>query len=269
MSDDFFSKRELEIINEFSSKGYITFPIKELKYLEKIRSEVCRLICEFTKTKKKNELSEIINYLHKDVEVKDLNDLRIYIMDNLNNQQWFKLAHFYVAKEYLEILIGNELAMQRRINISIQFPDDDSSLLPVHSDIWTGHSPFELVLWIPLVDAFKTKSLFILPEKHYSEFEEQYKTLGKKSSEQVYSVIEKKVEFLNVPYGNAAIFSQHLPHGNRINKENETRLSFNCRFKGIFTPYAEKKFGEFYEPITLRPTSELGLNYKLPTIDDD
>ena len=33
--------------------------------------------------------------------------------------------------------------------------------------------------------------------------------------------------------------------------------------------YAEKKFGEFYEPITLRPTSELGLNYKLPTIDDD
>ena len=34
--------------------------------------------------------------------------------------------------------------------------------------------------------------------------------------------------------------------GNIVNKENETRWSLNCRFKGIFTPYNDKKIGEFF-----------------------
>ena len=38
----------------------------------------------------------------------------------------------------------------------------------------------------------------------------------------------------------------------------------NCRFKGIFTPYKDKKLGEFYEPITLKSATKRGLNYKLP-----
>ena len=52
--------------------------------------------------------------------------------------------------------------MQRKINLSIQFPKDDSSLLPIHSDVWSGCSPYEIVLWIPLVSVSKTKSMFIL-----------------------------------------------------------------------------------------------------------
>ena len=40
----------------------------------------------------------------------------------------------------------------------------------------------------------------------------------------------------------------------------------NCRFKGVFTPYNDKKIGEFFEPITLRAMSKLGLDYKLPKI---
>ena len=40
-------------------------------------------------------------------------------------------------------MVGNELAMQNNINLSIQFPDDVSSLLPLHADTWSGDSPFE------------------------------------------------------------------------------------------------------------------------------
>ena len=54
--------------------------------------------------------------------------------------------------------------MQKRINLSIQLPNDSSSLLPLHSDIWSGDSPFEAVVWIPLVDCFKTKSMYILKQ---------------------------------------------------------------------------------------------------------
>jgi hypothetical protein len=57
-----------------------------------------------------------------------------------------------------------------------------------------------------------------------------------------------------------------LPHGNIVNKELETRWSMNCRFKSIFSPYGDKKIGEFFEPITLRVASEIGINYNLPKI---
>ena len=36
------------------------------------------------------------------------------------------------------------------------------------------------------------------------------------------------------------------------------RFSINCRFKGIFTPYGDKKIGEYFELITLKPMSRLG-----------
>ena len=53
-------------------------------------------------------------------------------------------------------------------------------------------------------------------------------------------------------------------HGNRINTESQTRWSFNCRFKSLFSPYAEKRLGDFFEPITIRPATRFGMNYRLP-----
>ena len=50
----------------------------------------------------------------------------------------------------------------KKINLSIQLPNDNSSLLPIHSDTWSGDSPFETVVWTPMVDCFKTKSMYIL-----------------------------------------------------------------------------------------------------------
>ena len=46
-----------------------------------------------------------------------------------------------------------------------------------------------------------------------------------------------------------------------INKESETRWSMNVRFKGIFTPYGDKKIGEFFEPINLKAASIIGMKY--------
>jgi hypothetical protein len=54
-------------------------------------------------------------------------------------------------------------------------------------------------------------------------------------------------------------------HGNRINTERNARWSINIRFKGLFTPYSDKKLGDFFDPITLRPASRIGIDYRLPT----
>ena len=88
-----------------------------------------------------------------------------------------------------------------------------------------------------------------------------------KKSEDVFEVIKKDLTWLEVKYGQIVIFDQSLPHGNRINKENESRWTMNCRFKSIFTPYADKKIGEFYQPVTLRAASKRGISYKLPKWD--
>ena len=55
---------------------------------------------------------------------------------------------------------------------------------------------------------------------------------------------------------------------NIVNKENETRWSMNCRFKSLYSPYGDKKIGEFFEPITLRVASKIGMQYHLPKIND-
>jgi hypothetical protein len=54
-------------------------------------------------------------------------------------------------------------------------------------------------------------------------------------------------------------------HGNRVNTESETRWTMNCRFKSVLSPYADKKLGEFFEPITLRAMTRIGMDHELPT----
>ena len=100
--------------------------------------------------------------------------------------------YYKISKPLLDIILGNELAMQLRVNLSIQLPDDDSSLLPIHSDVWSGDSPFESVVWLPLVDCYKTKSMFILPPSKYFKIK---KYLIKKTLPQVIKFIKKLKRF--------------------------------------------------------------------------
>ena len=145
-------------------------------------------------------------------------------------------------------------------------PNDSSSLLPLHADTWSGVSPYEIVVWFPLVDCYKTKTMYILPSNKLKKYEK--KLIGKKikSSGQIFNLIKKDLVWLKVNYGEILIFDQSLPHGNIVNIEKETRWSLNCRFKSLFSPYGDKKISEFFEPITLRKISEIGMNYKFPGI---
>ena len=79
----------------------------------------------------------------------------------------------------LDVIVGNELVMQKRINLSIQLPNDSNALLPLHSDIWSGTTKTSCSL-IPLVDCFKTKSMYILKANKYRKFEKKFKKFSKK-----------------------------------------------------------------------------------------
>jgi sporadic carbohydrate cluster 2OG-Fe(II) oxygenase len=161
-------------------------------------------------------------------------------------------------------LAGNELMMQKSINLSIQFPNDDSSLLPIHSDVWSGDSPYEINLWLPMVNCYKTKSMYIFRKEKKNTLNKKIYKMKNKSSFHIYKALEKDLTWLKVDYGKFLLFDQSLPHGNVVNKEDQTRVSMNCRFKTIFSPYGDKKIGEFFSPITCRATTEIGLIYNSP-----
>tara|TARA_B110000967_G_C18733890_1_gene484054 strand:+ start:6 stop:806 length:801 start_codon:yes stop_codon:yes gene_type:complete len=263
----YIEKKEQKIINNFQKNGYLIFKTEDQKILNNIRSKFIGFFPKkiYNKNYKniKNE-NFIFNNIHQFIEKKKLNNFRLDIIKKINNTDEIKEKIYKLSKKYLDILVGNELVIQKRINLSIQLPKDSSSLLPLHADTWSGVSPFEIVIWLPLVDCYKTKTMYILPSNKIKKYESRLISKKTKSSDQIFNLIKKDLIWLKVNYGEILVFDQSLPHGNIVNKEKETRWSMNIRFKGLFTPYGDKKIGEFFEPITLKPISKKGMNYKLP-----
>ncbi len=264
--DDFYTEQEKELAHQFLKDKHIIVPVEDKDALYLIRKKVAQAAAKAINylLNDDSQIDSFLNTIHQRISVNELNDLRLKVIAEMNKEPSFRKAYFNTARQILMLLAGNELAMQRRINLSIQLPNDDSSLLPVHADVWAGDSPFEIVLWIPLVDCYATKSMYITNATVDNQLQSNFSQFKNKSSEDLYQYIKEDVTFLNVPFGSVLLFSQNVMHGNRINIENETRWSMNCRLKSILTPYNGKKMGEFFEPILVRPLTRLGLNYQLP-----
>lgn len=256
------SNKEKLLTKNFLNKGYLIVKTQNHKSLEIIRKIFLNSINKLS-AKKITKLNQI-NKLHKIINYKNLNQFRLKLIKQINSNPKFRYHYFNLARDELYTLVGNDLLMQKKINLSIQLPNDDSSLLPIHSDVWSGDSPFEINLWVPLVNCYKTKSMYILPEKEKEYFNNVMKKNKIKSSSQVFDLIQTKLKWLKINYGEILIFNQNLPHGNVINLENETRFSMNCRFKSYFSPFGDKKIGEFFDPITTRAMTTLGINYTSP-----
>ena len=262
----FLSQSEQQLSEEYLCNGYVIKPVADFEALNWMRDQFVRLVGDALGENFSLDPDFILNHIHDKVPVQELNTFRLNIIRGFNAVDGFREMYFRVARPYLEVLVGNELAMQLRVNLSIQFPNDDSSLLPVHADTWSGDSPYEVVVWLPLVNCYGTKAMYILPPSNTDDLNKNFNIKAGKSSEDLYNSIKNDVKWLEVKFGEVLIFDQALPHGNRVNLETETRWSMNCRFKAVFTPYGDKKLGEFFDPITLRAATKIGMSYKLPSI---
>jgi len=261
---DFLSEDERELAHRFLNTGYIIQPADDRDELDRIRELLVTTACTLLEQPLPADCTAFLEGINKLVPIERLNPFHLGIIEAMNAAPWLRRAYFRTARSLIEALVGNELVMQRRINLSIQLPGDESSLLPVHADVWSGDSPFELVLWLPLVDCHASKSMYLMAPAAASELYRDFANHQTTSAEDLYRAIKPSVTFLDVPYGQVLAFDQSLPHGNRVNRELGTRWSLNCRFKAAFTPYADKKLGEFFSPITLRPMSRIGLAYRSP-----
>ncbi len=233
----FISLEETRLERQFIERGYIV-----------------------QETESKLELSYLLSLVQpfEPASTIGLNEMKLEAMARLNCSDKSRPGYYFLAKSLLNAIVGNELAMQKRFNLSVQVPNDEANLLPIHADSWAGDSPFQVVLWVPLTDCVRTQSMWILPPEHAKSFRLEG------SSEEMFKRIESKVVFVPIEYGEVMVFNPNLPHGNVVNREATTRWSLNCRFKSVFSPYARKELGEHFEPITLRAASRIGLDYRFP-----
>jgi len=262
----FWREDEQRLADAFLRDGYVILPAESRLDLDRIRDLLANIAASYLKLPVPEDKGAFLDHIHEKVDVERLNDLRLAVIREMNEEPWTRLCYFNTARRALEILVGNELAMQLRINVSIQLPNDHSSLLPVHADVWSGDSPYEVVLWVPYVHVYGTKTMFILPRDKDARYQARMSELKLKSAEGLYRAIEPDLRWLDIPYGHVLLFTQNVMHGNIVNREPETRWSTNCRFKSVFSPYSDKKLGEFFEPILVRPATRLGATYKFPSV---
>tara|TARA_B100000575_G_C23032176_1_gene594248 strand:+ start:55 stop:843 length:789 start_codon:yes stop_codon:yes gene_type:complete len=254
-----------KIVNEFEKNGYVIVP-GNLTLLKKIRLIIFKEIQKNKKINKNIDIEEQLNNFHKKINLKELNKLRFKIYNLINKDKKFGNFYYEIAKEYLNSLVGNELSMQKKINLSIQMPNDKDSLLDLHSDIYAGESPFQVVVWIPLVDVYSTKSMFFTSPNFNKKMNYQLLNTNKFTAKQMYTKNKKKFKFLDIKFGNILIFSPLILHGNTVNKTNQTRFSLNCRFKSLLSPYdvlnkSHRNIPNFYRPLEVKPMTKIGLNY--------
>lgn len=266
MENFFFENSEREAFDEFLENGYLITPLEDLTLLEDITKFILQFSKEFTKTGISYPIGDFLNKTHEFIPQKELNSFRMKLIQAFDQFPDFRKKIYLLFRRPIHNLVGNELAMQRSLNLSIQYPGDDSSLFPIHADTWTGSSPYEVVTWLPLGNCFKTKSMFILPLKKTREVYSEFKRYSHLDSEEFFQILKKDLIWLEVPYGKGLIFSHSLIHGNRVNEENEVRWSFNIRFKSLLSPYGSKGLGESFLPFIVRPATRMGYGFTRPII---
>ena len=257
------------IQKDFEKNGYVIVPGNKI-LLEKLRKVIFSVIQKNKKIKVgKNtpeNITKIFNNFHRLIKAKDINILRFDVYNRINTNIEFSEIYYQIFQECLDKLVGNELAMQKKINLSIQMPNDKDSLLDLHSDIYAGESPFQVVAWVPLVDVYDTKSMFGAEIKYNKIMNRQLLDTDKFTTKEIYNKYKKKFKFFNLKFGDVLIFSPLMLHGNTINKTKETRFSLNCRFKSLLSPYdvimiSHRNIPNFYRPLNIKPLTKIGFNY--------
>lgn len=266
---DFREKAEIEFSKRFESIGYVIYQAnaKELDQLKHLVVSHVKTFLDQEESQHKTgtnhnniELASIHENINSDVN----NKLRLYVMEKMAKDMRHNYLYYKTAKYGIDTLCGSELAMQRRISLSIQMPHNKDDILPVHADTWNGVSAYDLNIWIPLVDCTNTMCLYFLTRDKYIEAINNNKGLLNLDSDLIYTKLKDYMTWIEIKYGQILAFDQSMPHGYSLNRESSTQWSMNCRFKNLFSPYLDKQLGDYYMPITTSSMSKIGMKYEDP-----
>ena len=241
-------KNNLEKIEkEFFKKGFVKVNIQK-KYLTKYQD-----LKESIKRKfKKNFKNNNFEIFHKDVSFKEINKVRMDIINFINTKKKLKEDIYISLKPILDSMLGPDIIIQKSINLGIQLPEDTSRPL-FHKDTPLS-SYHEIVLWIPLVNCEKSMCMLMVEKKLQKSAE---KLLNAKAENRFDNFIKKYGKLEEIKFGQALIFNTNNFHYIPINKTNKTRWAINLRLKNLFTPYGERNLLDYYEILKISPISKM------------
>src|SRR3954468_6707368 len=148
--------------DDFLQQGFCVVSLEEREALAKIRSSVVEALkLSIGDGGSRLDDESYLNRFHELAQPSAVNAARLKVQAEVGGAEEFKQLIFRCAKSFLFPLIGTEIAMQRQVNLVIQPPGDSTSLHYLHTDVWSGCSPYEIILWLPLVNVFGTKSMSI------------------------------------------------------------------------------------------------------------
>jgi len=203
-----------------------------------------------------------LDELHRYIDVKEINDLRLNLFTKLNTNYDWKKAIMEIAGNEIRNTIGPDICVQKKINFSIQLPQDHNSILGMHSDSWSAETPYQINVWIPLTDSYSSNSMFVLDKDRTLEVT---KSIIQNSFYKIPSGICQDADFLKMKFGEILIFNPCLLHGNILNKTDKTRIALHLRFKNIYAPelkaYPDRTTGIFYEPLEVSENTKFAMEY--------
>jgi sporadic carbohydrate cluster 2OG-Fe(II) oxygenase len=241
--------------------GYFIQKSKKIESLNIIRDETYILIKDIFNYDYP-DIDYGLNNFHqfaKDMSDAEFNEKRILLINKLNQNIDIGNLIFDAFKDTILNLLGPDILIQKNCNLVIQKPNDPNPS-ELHRDA-PANSPYEIVLWLPLVDCYKTKAMYVVD---YQNTKNLYEQLDKDNDWELFEKhsIQNSTE-VSVKYGEALFFSTAILHGSNINKENETRFSLNIRFKNIFSPSGLKNQLQFFKKIKISDLVEIGSSIEL------
>lgn len=248
-------------ISNFREKGFSIVPIQRTDKFIESRTFIADCIRE--KFNCNGTDDEILNNCHRFIEEISEVKVNLLIMEIISAfKEKYKMDEiiYSCTKSFINKLIGNDIASQKNPNIVFQHPGS-SRISELHRDA-PGNSFYELVSWVPLVNCYESKSFYILDKKSSRKLLEKYKNNKYKSWSEYTNEAMKLSINLKIDYGNALFFWSGLLHGSVINQTNESRWSFNVRYKNLFAPSGLKDPLVFYRVFSKSPLTELGIDNK-------
>ena len=101
---DFLSQKEKDLSYEYETKGYLIKDIQDKDSLLKIRKIFIQSIKKNIQVKSNfKKDSDILNFIHKKIKSNKLNNFRLKIINEINENKEIRKLYYNVARTYLDI----------------------------------------------------------------------------------------------------------------------------------------------------------------------
>ena len=250
------------ILSEFKRSGFVTIPATHKDKLITIRNTICNSAKKLLNIETINDDDFLNQFQTQGLAGNDLNKFRTQLITDINNNIDIGQLVYDAFEDFLNALLGPDIAVQKSTNLVIQQPGD-IAVSPTHRDA-PPNSMYEVVAWIPLVDCYGTKGLTVL-DKDSSRTGLDLLTRSEDNNE-LDLLVKSKGQKAELKFGSAIFFWSALLHSVPVNIEDETRWSLNLRYKNLYSPYGGKGLDDHYKILNLSPLSQLIIDNEKQTL---